>query len=299
MSLSYSYSAAAGQMGVGTTAGNAGQLVSVSGAISGSTESATYSYDDLDRLSTTSQTSNGSGALRRFAYDRWGNRTGMWDSTSGGNQIQTVTLGQSGGAPTNQVQSVVGTGGGVYTYDATGNVTGDGGHTYVYDAANRVVSVDGGATAQYAYDYKNRRVKKIALGATTHYVWEGGQVLAEHDGTTGNLLLDYILVDGQFIAKVQAAGTTSYFLRDRLSERLKLDSQGNVLGQQGNLPYGGDFGETASQEKHHFTSYETDAEDGLDYAVSRHYSVAIQSPQADSCRPTDTTEAILWVSHRA
>ena len=75
------------------------------------------------------------------------------------------------------------------------------------------------------------------------------EVLAEHDGTTGNLLVDYISAEGQFVAKVLADGTTSYSLRDRLSERLKLDSQGNVLGQQGDLPYGEDFGETGGQER--------------------------------------------------
>jgi RHS repeat-associated protein len=51
-----------------------------------------------------------------------------------------------------------------------------------------------------------------------------------------------------------------------------LDASGNALGQQGHLPFGDDFGESGQQEKHHFTSYERDAETGLDYAVSRPYS---------------------------
>jgi YD repeat-containing protein len=271
MNLSYNYQAAAGQNGTGTTAGNTGQLMSTSGTINGATESATYSYDLLARLATSTQTSNGTSAQRRFAYDRWSNRTGVWDATTGGNQIQSITLQQSGGAPTNQIQGVAGSGAGVYTYDGAGNVTSDGVHTYTYDAENRLVSVDGGSTAQYAYDAQNRRVKKIALGVTTHYIWEGNQVLAEHDGNTGNSLIDYILARGSFVAKIQASGTTSYFVRDRISERLKLDSQGNVLGQLGHLPYGEDFAESGQQEKHHFTTYERDLEAGLDYAIARHY----------------------------
>ena len=44
LSLSYSYTASSGQMGGGSTAGNAGQLMSVSGSIGGQTESAAYTY---------------------------------------------------------------------------------------------------------------------------------------------------------------------------------------------------------------------------------------------------------------
>jgi RHS repeat-associated protein len=272
LNLTYGYTAQSGQMGAGTTAGNTGQLASVSGTVNGSTESATYSYDNLGRLATSAQTSNGFNAQRRFAYDRWGNRTGVWDSTTGGNQIQNVTLQQSGGAPTNQIQSVTSGGTVNFAYDSAGNMTGDGSHVYSFDAENRLVSVDGGATAQYAYDFRNMRVKKTSGDSVVHYIWEGKQVLAEHDGSTGALLVDYIVAGGIFVAKVQSSGTVSYFLRDRLSQRLKLDASGNILGQQAHLPYGEDFGETGQQEKHHFTTYERDAESSTDYAANRQYS---------------------------
>jgi len=52
-----------------------------------------------------------------------------------------------------------------YIYDAAGNVSNDGVHTYPYDEGNRLVSVDGGATAQYAYDENNRRYKKTVGSA--------------------------------------------------------------------------------------------------------------------------------------
>ncbi len=106
MNLTYGYQAAAGQMGAGTTTGNAEQLMSISGTINSTTESAGYTYDNLGRLVTSNQTSNGSSAQRRFGYDRFGNRTGVWDAVSGGTQIQSITLQQSGGAPTNRIASV-------------------------------------------------------------------------------------------------------------------------------------------------------------------------------------------------
>src|SRR5262249_35898347 len=108
MNLTYGYQAQAGQMGALTTTGNAGQLMSINNTstINGTTESASYTYDDLGRLVTSNQTSNGASAQRRFDYDRWGNRTGVWDATSAGNQIQSIALEQSAGTPTNRIQSL-------------------------------------------------------------------------------------------------------------------------------------------------------------------------------------------------
>lgn len=274
--LTYSYSAGAGGNGAGTTAGNSGQLVSVGGTINSTTESASYTYDNVRRLLTSNQTSNGSSAQRRFEYDRWGNRSGVWDATSGGTKIQSVSLQMAffpaGSARTNRITSVTNSGSTIsYSYDAAGNVTNDGAHSYTYDSENRLVSVDSGATAQYAYDHQNRRYKKTFPSGSTHYVWEGSHVMSEHNGSTGTVVADYVYSGSRLIAKV-AGGTRSYFINDRLSARLTLDDSGAVTGQQSHLPYGEDFGETGSQHKQHFTSYERDGESGTDYAVNRHYN---------------------------
>jgi RHS repeat-associated protein len=274
LNLNYSYQAAAGQLGLGTTAGNAGQIVSVSNStINGSAETASYGYDLLRRLTTSAQTSSGASAQRRFAYDRWGNRTGMWDSVSGGNQLQSITLQQAGGAPTNQIQNVTTTGMAAFSYDAAGNLTSDGVHTYQYDGENRLRTVDGGATAAYAYDYNNCRFSRTAGGAATHYIWDDGQVLAEHNAATGAVLVDYIPTGNTPLAKI-ASGVTNYFVSDRLSVRLTLDASGNVSGQQAHLPFGEGFAESGQQEKHHFTAYEEDAETGADYAVNRFHTAS-------------------------
>jgi RHS repeat-associated protein len=285
VNLTYGYNASAGQMGAGSTAGNAGQLTSISGTMaatqckgcpdSTTTETASYTYDLLGRVVTSNQASNGSSAQRRFAYDRWGNRTSVWDAVSGGNQIQSVVLQQSGGAPTNRLTSVTTSGVTAnYTYDSAGNVTNDGSHTYAYDAENRMVSVDLGATASYSYDVSNQRFKKVTGGATTHYVWQASQVIAEHDGGTGAVLADNVYFGSRMIAKASGP-VTQYFLSDRLSERVTLDSSGTVLGRQAQLPFGEDFAESGTQEKHHFTSYERDDESGTDYAVNRQYSQSV------------------------
>ncbi|MEK6300191.1 MAG: RHS repeat-associated core domain-containing protein [Acidobacteriota bacterium] len=299
MNLTYNYQASTGQMGAGSTAGNAGQLMTISGTINSTTESASYTYDLLGRLGTSNQTSNGSSAQRLFDYDRWGNRTAVYDGLPGGKtpptQIQSITFPttfqQGGSAPTNRIGSVTNNGSTVnYTHDAAGNVTNDGLHSYTYDAENRVVSVDSGTTAQYRYDHQNRRVTKIIGSTWTHYVWQGSQVIGEHDGTTvystnptyqvSSARLDYIYSGGRMIQSRQRSSSTGswtsrYFLSDRLSVRVTLDSSGNVVGRQAHLPFGENFGESGSQEKHHFTSYERDSESALDYAVNRDYTRAV------------------------
>ncbi|MEK6288882.1 MAG: RHS repeat-associated core domain-containing protein [Acidobacteriota bacterium] len=176
-----------------------------------------------------------------------------------------------------------------YSYDAAGNVTNDGAHTYSYDAENRVVSVDNGATASYKYDHQNRRVSKAVGSSLTHYVWQGSQVIAEHDATTPlpgygqppyqvqSARVDYVYAGGKMVYSRQRTSSTGawserYYLSDRLSTRLVLDGLGNVIGRQAHLPFGEDFAESGTQEKHHFTSYERDGESSTDYAVSRQHS---------------------------
>lgn len=273
MNLTYSNQASAGQMGAGSTAGNAGQLMSISGTINSITESGAYTYDLQGRLITSSQTTNGMSAQRRIEYDRWGNRTGVWDTTTGGTQIQSASLQQSGGAPTNRLTSV--TNGSVmsnYDYDNAGNVTSDGAHSYTYDAEDRLVKVDNGATAEYGYDHENRRYKKVAGGATTHYIWEGSQAIAEHNTSGGAVIADYVYSGSRMVARVQS-GVTRYYLSDRLSARVVTDASGNLIGRQAHLPFGEETGSSGEQEKHRFTSYDRDAESGLDYAINRYYSV--------------------------
>jgi len=198
----------------------------------------------------------------------------MWDAVVGGNQIQLITLQQLGGVPTNRIASVTSGFTVSYTYDAAGNLTNDGGHTYGYDSENRIVNVDGGSTATYAYDQSNQRYKKLTSGSTTHYIWQDSHIIDEYNGSSGALLVDYIYSGDRMVAKVES-GVTSYFICDPLGARLTLNGSGSVVGRQGRLPFGEDFAETGTQEKHHFTTYERDTETGLDYAVNRIYSTNI------------------------
>ncbi|HLG15426.1 MAG TPA: RHS repeat-associated core domain-containing protein [Blastocatellia bacterium] len=208
-------------------------------------------------------TATGWGAWqRRFEYDRWGNRTGVWDATVGGTQIQSIALQQQAGsspvAPSNRMATVT-QGGSVLTqqYDAAGNLINDGVHAYRYDAEGRLSRVDAGTAneAVYSYDANNWRVKKVVGGATTYYIWEGAVVIAEYS-----------------TAAPSGSGGLRFYHPDQLSTRVITDASGVVRGTSDHLPFGEDAGATGEIERHRFTTYDRDGESGADYAVNRHYA---------------------------
>jgi hypothetical protein len=102
MELFYNYEAGAGDFGPGTVAGNSGQLMKIgtnpaittqNSTINGQVRNQTFKYDQVGRLASA-DASNWTGTTtwqRRYDYDRWGNRSGVWNAVSGGTKIQTVT----------------------------------------------------------------------------------------------------------------------------------------------------------------------------------------------------------------
>jgi len=212
------------------------------------------------------------GWQRRYAYDRWGNRTNVYDALSGGTTLQTVALVDTNldGVPdSNRIKTVTeNVTSPNYGYDAVGNQTFDGVTTLTYDAANRITAA---GSSNYAYDSENRRTKKVSGGMTTHYVWEGGRVIAEYNGATGALLVEYVFAGDSMVAKIEG-GVTSYLHSDRLSIRLITNASGMVVGTASNFAFGAESGGTGTAtDKHQFTSYERDAETDTDYAMNRQY----------------------------
>jgi RHS repeat-associated protein len=250
LNLSYGYGALDGQMGNGSKAGNSGQPTSVTGTINGQGRNQAFTYDNVSRL--VKATASGDWAwARRFDYDRYGNRTAVWDAVSGGNKLQNTVIGQANGMTTNRIESVNGTS---FSYDAGGNVTGDGVKTYTYDAEKRLVSVSPPVSESYGYDASNHRVKKVVGGVVTHYIWEGDQVIAEYERGGGST----------------SATGTRYYHQDRLSPRFITNSSGVVVGTTDHLPFGEEIGGIGEQGKYNFTTYEKD-NTGLHYAVNRYY----------------------------
>lgn len=276
MSLTYGYAASGGASGVGTTVGNSGQIVSISGTINSQSRSQAFTYDNVGRLLTATGWSTWN---RRFAYDRYGNRTGMWDALTGGNQLQNIAIATTGGVANNRISNINGV---TYSYDASGNCIWDGAHTYAYDGGGRQANVDSGSTSTSVYDASNWRVKKVAGGLTTHYVWEGARVIAEYNGSTGALISENVHAGSRMIARDQS-GVLRYYHQDRLSTRLITDSNGSVVGTEDHFPFGEDTGTGSGEnEKHRFTNYERDSESGTDQAINRqHHNASGKFMQPD------------------
>ena len=90
----------------------------------------------------------------------------------------------------------------------------DASHSYTYDAENRLIQVDGGSTATYAYDPDGRRVATTISGTTTNYAYDtGSNVLFETQGS--NWTTAYIYFSG--VLRAEYKNNTTYFLhRDHL-----------------------------------------------------------------------------------
>ena len=230
--------------------------------------SASYTYDDFNRLSATTLGSLNLG----WAYDRYGNR---WSQSASGTYSGTVAQPSFTFDATNRITTSG------YSYDAAGNLTADLGHSYVYDAEGNIVSVDSGATT-YTFDALNRRIK--ATTATTTQAFDfnaSGQRATVWDGS-GNLISAQYYAAGQPIAYYLASDSHDHFQQqDWLgTERIRTSSTGTSQATFTSLPFGDSLAGTPDTDPYHFAALDRDS-DGLDHATFRDYS----SVQAHWLRP--------------
>jgi len=122
------------------------------------------------------------------------------------------------------------------SYDENGNLASDGLLKYYYDCENRLMEVtdaNDDAVASYRYDFVGRRISKTAGGVTTKYVYDGGQVIAEYNGSD-TLLRKFVYGPGvdEPICMVDIAheGALYYYHYDGLGSVVALsDSSGDIV----------------------------------------------------------------------
>jgi RHS repeat-associated protein len=264
--LSYSYP---------SSPGNNGLFSGITDSVD-SGRSATYAYDSLYRLvtATTPGSANYPAWGLQEAYDRYGNRNTQ-SVLSGCTGITCPTFSGTASTTTNRLPSP-------YTYDASGNMTNDGSNTLVYDGENRVVSAtNGSSSGTYTYDGNGLRVQKVSGGTTAVYIYSGSKPIAEYwNGVAVNSpSRESIYAGGQLIATFGAVGgsmATTYRHQDHLSIRISTDgtsgspTYGQVVGTQGNFPFGETWYSSNLVSKYEFTTYERDPESGNDYALARY-----------------------------
>lgn len=219
----------------------------------------TYTYDALNRLVTAGK----SGQAFSYVYDRFGNR---WQ--------QNVTLG-TGPSPSYSFDAnnrIVGSG---VVYDAAGNVINDGSHTYAYDAENRIVKVDGGATATYTYDADGNRVHKVTGSTAVDDVFDVAGHLVAEVNSSGSWTRAEVYAEGHHLA-TYSPGTTYFSHADWLgTERVRSNVTGAACETITSLAYGdgqATSGSCGDPSPLHFTGKLHDAETGLDDFPARYYS---------------------------
>ena len=170
-------------------------------------------YDDSNRLISETRQVSGTITSTLYTYDKTGNRL---QQSVNGSPVMTGTH--------NELDQLISDGTKQYTYDGRGNLTQiTGGTKYKWDGADRLISATvGGATALYTYDDAGRRVKQVASGVTTNYLWDEqsqyGDVVLETNGS-GTVQASYTYGGyccntlGELISQ-NKSGTVSYFLQD-------------------------------------------------------------------------------------
>jgi RHS repeat-associated protein len=181
---------------------------------------ATYGYDNLDRLASASLQSGcpaGAESLS-WQYDAVGNRT---QQTTGAG---TTTYQYDAG---NELTSI--NNGATFAYDPAGNQLDNGARTFTYDLENRLTSTtQGSTTTTYSYDGDGNMLqasKGAAAADITNYLWDVNcdlpELAIERNGA--NALLRRYLYGNERVS-MTSGGSAHYYLRDALGSTANLVS---------------------------------------------------------------------------
>jgi RHS repeat-associated protein len=224
---------------------------------------ASYKYDSRGNLTALIYTDPSGNPLSQslYTYDAAGNRTSMTDLTGTHNTYQYDALrrltaaahpaasaesysydavGNRSSDPSyvfDNADRLVSYGGTSLTYDSNGNLVGrsdaNGQTNYAYDARNRLIGImlADGTSATYKYDALGRRIEKNIGGAITRYVYDGGTILLEQDGS-GATVARYthsLRVDEPLI--MDRGGQSYYFLADGAGSVVALADGSRAIAQ--------------------------------------------------------------------
>jgi len=243
----------------------------------------TYTYDDFNRLWTSTSSGNYSIYNENYTY---GNDGGLLSKIRNGQNIgytYQVNNHQLDHITYNSVPKYFG-------YDDKGNIINDGltnASIGYYDDRNlpRTITTNAGQTI-YSYNDEGNRIYKINDQGTLEYYLnnQAGKTLIVYDLCSGNIE-EANIQGADLIGKIENVENTTpgryYYLIDHLgSIRVTLlDAAGtlNVVHVRDYYPYGESIdGRTqiigADQQKYLFTEKERDAESGYDYFGARYNS---------------------------
>jgi RHS repeat-associated protein len=277
------------------------RLLSINQSKNGVTPLASYTYT-LDKAGNRTGVTEGSGRTISWGYDNAYRLTSEVDSAS----PSITTTYSYDGVGNRQSMTVGGTITTTYQYNNLDQLTGVTGpsqslsysyvrgdltqakdtatntvlQSYSWDSADRLVGATvSGGSATYAYDADGRRIKQVASGTTTNYLWDEtslyGDVLVEIDSNNA-VKTSYTLGDDELIfQKKVSVASPDYYLKDgQSSVRNLTDNTGNLESGQsytydafGNLT----SGQTSPASNYLYTGQQFDALTGLYDLRARYY----------------------------
>ena len=166
-----------------------------------------------------------------------------------------------------------------------------GPHSFSVDAANRITSTNG--SDSFVYDGDGTRVKNAYL-----HFFSGGRELSTVDGSTGDVITEYVYFAGQRVASYDDDGTVHFYFLDHLGSTRVVTNAPTASGASVTLEQDIDykpFGATStSVDGFTFTGYDRDGTLGLDYAGARYYKHTIGRFMSPDPAPGNVLNPQTW-----
>jgi RHS repeat-associated protein len=221
-----------------------------------------YIFDPLYRLTDE----DSSAGLFNYSYDAIGNR--LTESKNGVFETyiypsDSSRLSDIGAAP-------------IIT-DVAGNITTDAQRSYTINAAGQVqeVSISGAVVGSYVYDANNQRTSKTVNGITTHYVYGAGGLLYGEYDSTGNFIREYVYLNGEPLAQINAGEALLYLHTDHLgTPRVASDNTATQVWNWQSDAFGNGTPTGSATINLRFAGQYYDDESGLHYNWNRYYDPA-------------------------
>ena len=239
-----------------------------------------YAYDLASRL--TGITHNGpSGVIDAltYQYDAAGNRVSLTRGNGTASLLRTAVASATYDAA-NEQTAFAGT---TLAYDANGNLTNDGVNTYQWDARNRLLGMSGGIAASFSYDSLGRRTTRAIGSATSQFLYDGNDIVAEIGGSAvGANYLRSLNIDEPFIRQTSLGN--EHFHTDALGSSLAVsNAQGGTGTTYSYEPFGKTTITGTSLNPFQFTGREHEGPalsgvdgTGLYYYRARYYQPRVQ-----------------------
>jgi len=245
----------------------------------GGTQTQTFGYDALERLTGATAT-GGSGGTYSESYV-YANYTGNLSSKGGVSYAYNDTAHNHAVTHLGGVQK--------YWYDANGNmitrIVGADTYLLTYDVENRLTQVkkNGAIVASFVYDGDGKRVKSVVGATTTAYVGS----YFEWTGSTSTMV-KYYYAGATRLAMRVGANAPSYLLGDHLgSTSITADGAGNKIAEVRYLPFGGQrYANGTTPTAYRFTGQRLESSIGLyDYGARWYDPQLSRFLSADSIIP--------------